>query len=156
MISCISNSFLTATMALFKHSLINIVLFLSTVRYTLHITHKGTPNWGTFGDLDSHATSPPLLATIHPFCRCTGHYQTGQMTIKFPSQNIHLWKQAWQEKNSWTHKTKLQSVAFTMTQYNQSVMKANQYTRTTAPTSICIRWQQQHVGDALCSLHSLN
>jgi len=52
-----------------------------------HYTQK-TSNWHTFSDLDGHATSPPLLATTHSICRCAGHYQTGQMTIKFSSHNI--------------------------------------------------------------------
>jgi len=74
MISCISISFLYATMALFTHSLID-VYFVSvlTVWYTLHITHKETSNWNTFSDLDGHATSPILLATTHSICRCAGH-----------------------------------------------------------------------------------
>lgn len=127
MISGISISFLSATMALFTHSLIDVVLFLSSqygTPYTLHI--KEHPGGTHLVNLDGHATSSPHLATTHSICTCAGKFQTDQMTKKFPSQNM----QARQEKNNWTHKTKLQSVSFTMTQYNQSVSHEGQSTWT--------------------------
>jgi len=74
MISCISISFLSATMALFTHSLKDVdIASVLTVWYTLHITRKETSNWGTFNDLDDHVTSPTLIATTHSICRCAGH-----------------------------------------------------------------------------------
>jgi hypothetical protein len=72
-------------------------VFVLTVSYTLHIQEHRTRTH--LVNLDGHVTSPTPPSNNPFHCRCAGHYQTDQITIKFPSQNI----QAWQEKNSWTH-----------------------------------------------------